>query len=169
MNQPRDAKAPGCAAARGRQRGIYALEWAFIFPVFFALLYASISYGLAFLVRESMQLAAEDAARAALRYQSSRNLRFVAASDLVQQRMSWLPEPLRPASVDVRLCRMQDSSQCSATMACGVLLSERCMVRVAFSIPYGSSPIAPPLPGLGLLMPGTLSASATILVDKGGL
>lgn len=53
---------------RRRQRGVYALEWAIIFPVFFMLLYGIISYGLTMLVRESMQHAAEEGARAALRY-----------------------------------------------------------------------------------------------------
>ncbi|PIF39209.1 LOW QUALITY PROTEIN: TadE-like protein [Delftia sp. 60] len=154
-----------------RQRGVYALEWAIIFPVFFALLYACISYGLAFLVRESMQAAAEDAARATLRYQTSRSARLDAARSLVQQRLDWLPADLRPTagSIDVRICRLQNSELCSATLTCGVLVAERCMVRVGFTIPYGTSPIAPALPGFGLVMPTTLTASANIMVDRGGL
>ena len=46
--QPRAHRSHRSASLR--QRGVYALEWAIIFPVFFALLYACISYGLAFLV-----------------------------------------------------------------------------------------------------------------------
>jgi hypothetical protein len=154
-----------------RQRGVYALEWAIIFPVFFALLYASISYGLAFLVRESMQSAAEDAARAALRYQTSRSARLDAARTLVQQRLDWLPADLRPtaASIDVRICRLQNSELCSPSLTCGILMAERCMVRVGFSIPYGASPIAPTLPGFGLVMPATLTANASIMVERGGI
>ena len=150
---------------------MYALEWAIIFPVFFALLYACISYGLAFLVRESMQATAEDAARATLRYQTSRSARLDAARSLVQQRLDWLPADLRPTagSIDVRICRLQNSELCSATLTCGVLVAERCMVRVGFTIPYGTSPIAPALPGFGLVMPTTLTASANIMVDRGGL
>ena len=45
--QPRAHRSHRSASLR--QRGVYALEWAIIFPVFFALLYACISYGLAFL------------------------------------------------------------------------------------------------------------------------
>ena len=52
---PQHRFSPSAAAAHSRQRGVYALEWAIIFPVFFMLLYAIISFGLAFLVRESMQ------------------------------------------------------------------------------------------------------------------
>lgn len=160
-----------CPPAGLRQRGVYALEWAIIFPVFFALLYACISYGLAFLVRESMQAAAEDAARAALRYQTSRSARLEAARTTVQQRLDWLPTELRPAaaSINVRICRLQDSELCSPSLTCGVPMAERCMVRVGFSIPYGSNPIAPALPGLGLLMPATLTANASIMVERGGV
>lgn len=157
--------------AHRRQRGVYALEWAIIFPVFFALLYATISYGLTFLVRESMQLAAEDGARATLRYQTNRNGRLDAARTLVQQRMDWLPSTLRPSasSIDVRICRLQDSNLCSPSLSCGMPLNERCMVHVGFSIPYGSNPIAPSLPGFRILMPDVLTARASILVDTGGL
>ncbi|MBB1648260.1 pilus assembly protein TadE [Delftia sp. UME58] len=158
------------AAPQG-QRGVYALEWAIIFPVFFALLYASISYGLTFLVRESMQMAVEDAARVTLRYQTTRTGRLDAARTLVQQRMGWLPANLRPAAaaIDVRICRLNDSNLCSATLTCGVPLNERCVVQVGMSIPYGAHPIAPALPGLRILVPATLTARASILVDKGGL
>ena len=79
--QPRAHRSHRSASLR--QRGVYALEWAIIFPVFFALLYACISYGLAFLVRESMQAAAEDAARATLRYPVSYTHLTLPTSDLV--------------------------------------------------------------------------------------
>lgn len=63
------------AAAPRRQRGVYALEWALVFIVFFMLLYAILGFGLGFLVRESMQWAVEDGARAALQFQTSRAAR----------------------------------------------------------------------------------------------
>ncbi len=159
--------------ARTRQRGVYALEWAIIFPVFFMLLYACIGYGLAFLVSESLQLAAEDAARAALRYQSSRPARLQAATATAQQHLQWLPADLRPQSdgIRVQVCRLQDSTACSPSLACGVALAERCMVKVSIDVPYGAHPLLPPLPGLGVLMafPATMRAQAGIMVDKGGL
>ena len=70
---------PASLAVRGRQRGVYALEWAIIFPVFFMLLYATLNFGLTFLVRESMQWSAEDGARAFLRYQPARSARMTEA------------------------------------------------------------------------------------------
>ncbi len=157
----------------GRERGVYALEWAIIFPVFFMLLYSIVSYGLAFLVRESMQFAAEDGARAALRYQPSPNTRLVTAQKVVVQRLGWLPASLAPteSSVNVRVCRVGNLDYCPADLTCGVAVTERCMVRLDFSIPYGTSPLAPGLRmfGMDLLNPATLSASASILVDQGGM
>lgn len=157
------------AGPRRRQQGVYALEWALAFPLFFALVYGLICYGLTFLVRESMQLAAEDAARAALRYEASRSIRLDNARNMVQHRMSWLPTSLRPtaASIEVQVCRLQNGSPCAPDLSCGSAWSERCVIKVSFSIPYRSSPIAPALPGLHLLLPEQLHARASILVDKG--
>lgn len=56
------------AHAQRRQRGTYALEFALIFPIFFALFYGVLSFGLIFTVQQSLTLAAEDGARASLRY-----------------------------------------------------------------------------------------------------
>lgn len=156
------------AALRGRQQGIYALEWAYIFPVLFALLYACVSYGLVFLVSQSMQLAAEDGARVTLRYQPTRTDRLNAARLLVQERMSWLPSPLQPVAgaITVNVCRLQDLTQCAASISCGAPVQERCMVQVSFSIAYASSPM---VPSFGLPLPAALTARASILVDKGGL
>lgn len=160
-------------AARRRQRGVYALEWAIIFPVFFMLLYAIISFGLAFLVRESMQFAAEDGARAALRYQADRSARLEVAKAVVIDKLDWLPGDLKPStnSINVNVCQVSNAENCSPTLACGITVAQRCMIRLDFSIPYGSAPLAPSLRMLGtdLLNPSELTANASILVDQGGI
>ena len=162
-----------CRTTAGRQRGVYALEWAIIFPVFFMLLYSIVSYGLAFLVRESMQFAAEDGARAALRYQPNPTARLTTAQRVVIERLGWLPGALIPpeSAVNVRVCRVGNLDDCPPGLACGVAVTERCMVRLDFTIPYGVSPLAPSLRmfGMDVLNPSTLSASASILVDQGGM
>jgi len=158
---------------RKRQQGVYVIEWAFVFPVFFVLLYALIAYGLAFLVRESMQLAAEDGARAALQFQPERSQRFEQAQSVVQQRLSWLPIALRPSTqnIQVSLCRLTGDATpiCKPDLICGTNLENRCTVQVSFTIDYGTAPLAPPLPGLSLWMPDEMAASASILVDQGGI
>lgn len=53
---------------RRRQGGATALEFAFVLPIMFLLFYGALTYGLIFLMRMSLQHAAEDGARAALRW-----------------------------------------------------------------------------------------------------
>jgi type IV secretory pathway VirB3-like protein len=48
---------------------VYAIEFAMVFLIFFAVLYGAICYGMLFAFRLGVQNAAEDGARAALRYQ----------------------------------------------------------------------------------------------------
>lgn len=52
----------------GRQGGATAIEFAFALPIMFVLFYGALTYGLIFLMRLGLQHAAEDGARAALRY-----------------------------------------------------------------------------------------------------
>ncbi|THT99961.1 pilus assembly protein [Lampropedia puyangensis] len=173
-NHPSSLHTVGPFTARARlQRGVYALEWAIIFPVFFMLLYAIISYGLTFLVRESMQRVAEDGARAVLQYHPTRDARVEAAQAMVAKKMQWLPAAIRPNpnSVNVRICKAMDANDCASNLACGMLLHERCMVHLDFSIHYAASPLVPGLRlmDMEVLNPETLFASASILVDRGGL
>ena len=170
---PQHRFSPSAAAAHSRQRGVYALEWAIIFPVFFMLLYAIISFGLAFLVRESMQFAAEEGARAALQFQVDRQARLSQAKAVVADKLSWLPAQLRPSadSIHASICRVGSLEICSPSLTCSASTAERCMISLSFTIPYGSAPLAPSLSMLGmdLLNPEQLSASASVLVDGGGI
>ena len=165
---------------RRRQRGVYALEWAIIFPVFFMLLYGIISYGLTMLVRESMQHAAEEGARAALRNPvgiASPNWshRYTAALSAMQRNMDWLPTVIRPNSANVKFTVCPLSAAESATCTQDTPLNPAqacddrvpCLVLVSYTIAnYQEHAIAPGIPGLGLVLPLTLSASASLLIDR---
>ena len=170
---------PASLAARGRQRGIYALEWAIIFPVFFLLLYATLSFGLTFLVRQSMQWAVEDGARAALQHQATREQRMQRALQVAQSNLSWLINEKRPGLVadtkfSFKVCRLGDSSICTTdmspgTMPCDVDKGQPCMVQLHIDLPYAKYSFTPSL-SLGLMeasMPN-LQAQAHILVDQKG-
>lgn len=67
MTQPRGftafTPAPARAGAR-RQRGIAAVEFALVFSLFFAVLYAGVTFGAAFYTQQVLTRAAEDGARA---------------------------------------------------------------------------------------------------------
>ncbi|WP_315126914.1 TadE/TadG family type IV pilus assembly protein [Comamonas antarctica] len=160
-----------------RQRGVYALEWAIIFPVFFLLVYAILCYGLSFLVRASMQHAVEEGARAALRYPvgksaSDWNDRKLLALQAVQDSLDWLPPAIRPTDADIRftVCRVGDAG-CNADSALvadlGCDAKTPCLILVSYAIQdYQSSAIAPAIPGFGLVLPSTLQATASILMDR---
>lgn len=185
MNQRHRQAAPSCAygtAARGHQSGVYALEWAIIFPIFFLLLYGILSYGLTFLVRESMQYAVEEGARAALRYPSSSTLngataptwahRRTEAQQATAQALNWLPPSLRPEKEDISftICHVSDSNcnlstPLQSSISCDV--HTPCLVLVAYRISdYQGNAIAPAIPGLGMILPSNIEAKASILLDR---
>ena len=63
-------KASFAVSAASRQKGAYAVEFAFVFVIFFLILYGMITYGLIFAAQQSMNFAAESGARAGLQWQS---------------------------------------------------------------------------------------------------
>ncbi|WP_312807284.1 TadE/TadG family type IV pilus assembly protein [Comamonas sp.] len=164
-----------------QQRGVYALEWAIIFPVFFALLYGIVCYGLTFLVRQSMQYAVEEGARAALRYPSSTIIgsnpptwafRSLQARRTTANALNWLPAELRPAESDINftLCHLADAA-CNQDTALNPALDcnieTPCLVLVSYRIAnYRQGAIAPAIPGFCLLLPASLQSQASLLVDR---
>lgn len=127
------------------QRGVYAVEFALVFPVFFLLFYGVLSFGLIFAAQQSLTLAAEDGARATLRYyalsgspsgsqlldQLQGRMRHGCA--VAQQRSDWLSstvggEEVGPSCVVTITgpCLAADgtltsSPSCSATLAAGAM------------------------------------------------
>ncbi len=157
---------------RRRQRGVYALEWAIVFIVFFMLLYAIISFGLGFLVRESMQWAVEDGARAALQYQPSREDRQARALAVVKNNLDWLPAELKAtinSNFSFMVCELNNSANCPANLVCDLDKNAPCMVQIRLTLPYAEHAFTPSLT-LGLMeiaMPD-LQAQAQIQVDQKG-
>jgi Flp pilus assembly protein TadG len=177
QQRPKSLSRPRAMARQ--QRGVYALEWAIIFPVFFALLYGIICYGLTFLVRESMQHAVEEGARAALQYPvntaATWNERKTVALNSVRNRLDWLPNAIKPtdATIQFTVCRLEliESGGCDQNTPLNIHLlcdaSNPCMVLVSYAIDsYSGNAIVPAIPGLGLILPDRLQASASILVDR---
>lgn len=148
-----------------------------MFVVFFMLLYAMLSFGLGFLVRESMQWAAEDGARAALQFQASREARRTRAREIVHSHLAWLPGQLR-ADLDrddnfsLLVCRLNDESSCTASMAprdleCDIDRDLPCMLQLRLKLPYARHAFTPSLTlgQLELAMPD-LQAQAQLLIDQ---
>jgi Flp pilus assembly protein TadG len=156
----RDAQ-PG--AGRSAQRGVYAIEFAFVFLLFFALLYAIIAYGVLLVMRVGLQNAAEEGARAALRYQvvasgsSQLPLRRAKAAEVAAARVTgWFVTA--PAVVS-QICQ-PDSGNC-VDPPCGADWATRCQIRVTIT----ATGLNEMMPMLRFALPATLVGQASMLLD----
>jgi len=151
-----------------RQRGVYAVEYALVFPFFFLLVYGALALSIVMFMRIDLQHAAEEGARAALRYQPSVGTRLQKAVTTTTQLTAWMPGP---RTVVADICAAGASCQPTVTPAspspsCGDTLDAACRLMVVASYDYASHPVVPSLPGFGLLLPSVLSANASVLIDR---
>jgi len=172
---------------RSRQQGSTAIEFAVTFPMLFVLFYAILSYGMIFLVRLGLQHAAEDGARAALRYQTvtytvgssqqqreqqQLQARLAAAQTVALTQANWIKSGTIIPTVVAVVCPIGANTvgtDCSGytntTPTCGSDLGSSCQVVVTVTYSYGTAPFIPPLLPFNLLVPTTLSGQARVLVD----
>lgn len=167
----------GSPGIQRQQGGAYAVEYAIVFPIFFMLLYGTLAYGTIFSMRLGLQHAAEEGARAALRYQQTSEpeelqitLREAAAEAVALTRASWMSSmgtlnvaaDICPVSVE---CLPTLGNKLSDDVVCGETFLDGCQVVVAVNYPYASQPIFPSIPGLGLIFPENIQGRARLLVD----
>lgn len=130
-----------------RQRGAVAVEFALVFGMFFVVMYGILSYGIIFAIRHSLEQAANEGARAAVRDVGGLAARINLATTTAQNAVAWLGT-LAPTPVVT-------SPPCPNA-------SEFTCVTVALTFNYAANPIVPPLPGLGIVLPATIKAQATV-------
>jgi Flp pilus assembly protein TadG len=143
-------------AGRRKQRGNMAIEFAIIFPLFFYVFYAIVTYSLIFVAQQSLTLAAEEGARSALRYQTgattvaqSLALRSTVACQTAQSLTNWL----------------SSLAQCTATPAACTYNGSMDCIQVTLNYAYSTNPLVPTLPLLNLALPSALQASAMVQLD----
>ena len=163
------------------QRGVYAIEFGIVFLFLFAALYALLCYGILFAVRLGLQNAAEEAARAGLRYQPTVAQRLSAARAEANLRLNWMKYP---AVLSTQVCQVGASGRfCTdgtALTQCRSSADSLCQIVVSISYaPYADKtrPWLPPLPD-PLLPDGgrttaektafTLNGRASMLLDHRG-
>jgi hypothetical protein len=155
------ARARALASAAGaNQRGSTAVEFALVFPLFFVIFYAIVTYSLIFVAQQSLTLAAEEGARAGLRFQptastpaASLTLRAQAACLAATQLANWLAS----------------GTPCTASAApCGYDPTMDCL-QVQLSYNYLGNPLLPTLPLMSLGLPNTLSAQAVVQLNPENL
>lgn len=130
------------------QRGVAAIEFALVFVLFFMVMYGIISYGVVFAIQHSLTHAANEGARAAVKDVGSVADRMTLASTTAANAVAWLGTRAPVPEVTLPPCP-------NAGFTC---------VKVAMTYNYAANPIVPPIAGLGLVLPATLTAQATVQV-----
>lgn len=140
------------------QSGVAAIEFALIFPVFFILLYGIITYVLIFLAQQSLALAAEEGARAALRYTAAD--RGAVACSTATQLVGWLGSSAGGASIAT--CTPVGPFTCAFPAG----TTAQC-ITVNVTYPYAAQPLVPLLLGqlMSVAVPATLASSATVQIN----
>ena len=160
------------------RQGVVAVEFAIVFPIFFLIFYAVVTYGLIFAAQQTLTLAAAEGARAAVRYpvQLSANTsqlvaRKSAACAMANSAVEWL----RKIGSGLGATTCVDSAPGNAAgiyvyagnctgMAASTVFS---CVNVRINYSYASSPLIPRLLGplLSLPTPDVLRGSAVAQVS----
>lgn len=132
-----------------RERGAAAVEFALVFVLFFVIMYGIVSYGIVFALKHSLTQAANEGARAAVRDVGGLGSRIELARTTAANAVAWLggqaPAPVVTAPPCV-----------GTAFVC---------VKVALTYDYAAHPIVPPLPGLGIALPASIAAQATVQLD----
>lgn len=142
-----------------KQRGIAAIEFAFVFPIFFMIFYAIITYGMIFVAQQSITLAAAEGARAALRYAASEGDRDTNARNAatgISSAAYWLAPRL---TITSKLDPCPYNSSANSSVRC---------YRVTVSyLGYRNNPLVPLILGplMGVAVPDQLASTAIIQID----
>lgn len=134
-------------AQRRACRGAVAVEFALIFLIFFALFYAIVAYGLVFAMNQSLTLAAEEGARAAVQDAPNDATRITRAQNTAMGVLTWLPTAGVTVNATAAPCVANPAVSC---------------VTVSVTYDYANHPLVPALPLLGIAIPANLGATATV-------
>jgi Flp pilus assembly protein TadG len=152
-------------------RGAAAIEFAFIFPLFFAILYATVSYSLALLLQMGLSTAAADGARTAIQLVDPLQFDKAGFNTAAKQRVSqavkaslgWLSE----AQVEAIVANINITTSPDPGNGPGSLAGVRVNVQVVWKN-YSTAPLIPsidlPLVGKVPALPKDLSGSASMLL-----
>ncbi len=161
-------------ASRAKQNGAAAIEFAIIFPIFFLIFYAIVTYGLIFAAQQTITLAASEGARAAVRYQSGSSetarlaARTAAACDMSNQVLAWLRKTGSGQTGTSGVCATgitktvvtEEKASCSG-------LSGITCIKVLVTYDYDNAPLIPRLfgPLMSLPTPKSLQGQAVAQIS----
>ncbi|KVE27810.1 pilus assembly protein TadE [Burkholderia vietnamiensis] len=155
----------GCRK-RDRQRGATAVEFAIMFPLFFMIFYAIVSFGMILLIQQSLTFAVSEGARAGLTYAPSLGsdqnpctsvskpmTRTQSACNTALSSLSWLNGNPQPASVTVKTNACTDGS--ASPTNCLTVTVSYVPLQWLTSIPL-----------LGQVLKGPLTSSAVVQIPQ---
>jgi Flp pilus assembly protein TadG len=140
---------------RHDERGAEMVEFAFVVVLLIALLYGIISYGLILAAQSTLTQAAADAARSGI-VDSSTSAAVVTAEGEAANDVNWMgkgcyePGVLGSASSPITCFAQPETCPSNANNSC---------LEVTVTYNYASSPLFPELPGLGVIMPSSISST----------
>ncbi|HDR9487256.1 MULTISPECIES: TadE/TadG family type IV pilus assembly protein [Burkholderia] len=149
-----------------RQRGVAAVEFAVVFPLFFLIFYAIVTFGMVFIIQQSLTFAASEGARAALNYTSVPCDRLqVNARNAVTQALAGAPW-----SSNVSFAAQVSTSAPAPTSTPGVTCGTAFVststsafnVMVTTTYSYAANPL---IPWIFLFNAPQLQSSATVQVQ----
>ncbi|AEG71543.1 MULTISPECIES: TadE/TadG family type IV pilus assembly protein [Ralstonia solanacearum species complex] len=145
----------GRTAVRHGSRGAASVEFAVVVPVLLLLMLGIVYYGVIFAMQQMLTLAAEEGARAALRYQSTNTQRVAAAYSAVS---SVLPSFISG--------RVQTNQSSTPLVTCQNVAGMQCLsVVLTMPLTTGNNPLLPAIPLLPV--PTTLTGSAVVQLVSG--
>ena len=140
--------------ARRDERGAAAVEFALVVPVLLLLVFGIISYGYMLSFRQGLSQAAAEGARAGA-------VTVAGTSTAERERLARQAVESALASYGISCGVGAMTCAIDADAACG---DAEC-VSVRLSYDYESEPLVAPMPGIGLMLPDTLSYEAVAEVS----
>ncbi|CAG2157103.1 TadE-like protein [compost metagenome] len=144
-------------ATRRGHLGVAALEFAIVFPLLLTLVLGIVYYGMVLALQQVLTLAAEEGARAALRYPLTSNGGTLATT--IDLRVSAAAQAAR-ATLPDSLATLVPAADVAQAIACSAPAGTTC-VRVTLNLPTTSL-----LPSVPLVpVPATLTGSAVVQIS----
>ncbi|BCL77112.1 hypothetical protein JHS3_28480 [Jeongeupia sp. HS-3] len=137
-----------------KQAGAAAIEFALLLLPLLMLFYGLSVYIVFFIMKQHMTFAAEEGARAAMRYVASPNTREQIAKQVATEAVAVLP-PGQKNAIAIDAISDKNSSTCTYIAPCTITVS----VSVA-----NPKSVLPSL--LGLPFPGKFESKASVLIDQ---
>jgi Flp pilus assembly protein TadG len=138
------------------EEGVVLIEFAFVFALFVFILYALIAFGTALALKQSVTHAAAEGARASVGVvddpSTAADERETTAKNEVKDSLDWIGSKYDANDVTAKVvpCPSAPSSSC---------------MEVKIAYPYKDKPIVPAAPGLGVVLPDTMTSTAVVKVN----